>query len=201
MKRNKLSACLGAALFTLNWCGQAVAQTEEWTNSYKSEAAGNYQQAAQQLEKLAASDELSQLRRSYLLYMQGRYPDAVKGYQRALEMNPQSFDAVLGLSLVLLAQGRWSDAAAQANWVLQNAPGNYVAQLRMLVAEQGQLKWNDVSKRAEELVRRYPTDPTMWVYVARSAAGLGNKNRAREAYQRVIQLVPGHIEALKYIGS
>lgn len=195
-------AFIFTAFATASLAGAVLAQSDpSWSNSYKSEAAGNYQQAAQQLEALAQKNEFAQLRLAYLLYMQARYPDAVRAYQRAQEMNKDSYEAVLGISLVLLAQGRWSDAAAQANWVLQNAPGNYVAHLRLLVADEGLRNWKALGTRAEELARRYPSDATIWVFVARAALGLGNKNRATEAYQRVLQIVPGHIEATKYLGG
>ncbi|MFM9969835.1 MAG: tetratricopeptide repeat protein [Burkholderiales bacterium] len=199
MFRNK--AILFAGLIAAGvLSGQAFAQNDPWANSYKFEAAGNFAQAAQQMETLAQKNEFAQLRLAYLLYLQARYPDAIRAYQRAQEMNKESFDAVLGISLVLLAQGRWNEAAAQASWVLQNAPGNYVAHLRMLVAEEGQANWKALATRADEMVRRYPSDATMWVYVARAAAATGNKTRAADAYQRVLQIVPGHIEANKYLG-
>jgi tetratricopeptide (TPR) repeat protein len=194
------SAVVIASLTAALLGGPVFAQNDPWANSYKFEAAGNFQQAAQQLEQLAQKNEFAQLRVAYLLYLQARYPDAIRAYQRAQEMNKDSYDAVLGISLVLLAQGRWSEAASQAKWVLSNSPGNYVAQLRLLVAEEGEKNWKGLSSLAEDMARRYPSDATVWVYAARAAANLGNKARAADAYNRVLQIVPGHIEASKYLG-
>ncbi len=168
-------------------------------SSYKLEAAGQYAQAAQQLEAIAKTNDFAQVRIGYLTYLQARYPDAIRAYQRAQEMNPQSYDAVLGITLALLAQGRWADAATQAKWVLSSAPGNYVAHLRLLVAEEGLKDWKTMSAHAEDLAKHYPGDANVWVYAARAAAWLGDDTRAADAYRRVLQIIPGHLEATKFL--
>ena len=199
MKSWKLA--LPAAVLTAGLFAGPIlaAQDDPWLSSYKLEAAGQYAQAAQPLESIAKTNDLAQVRLGYLLYLQARYPDAIRAYQRAQEMNSQSYDAVLGITLALLAQGRWADAATQAKSVLSNAPGNYVAHLRLLVAEEGLKDWKTMSAHAEELAKHYPGDATIWVYNARAAAWLGNNTRAAEAYRRVLQIVPGHLEAAKFI--
>lgn len=189
------AAVLAAGLFA----GSALAQDDPWASSYKLEAAGQFAQAAQQLEAVAKSNEFAQLRIGYLLYLQGKFPDAIRAYQRAQEMNAQSYEAALGVALVLLAQGRWADAATQAKWVLSSAPGNYLAHLRLLVAEEGLKDWKTMSAHAENLAKRYPSDANVWVYAARAAAWLGNDTRAADAYHRVLQIVPGHLEATKFL--
>jgi tetratricopeptide (TPR) repeat protein len=196
----KLHLTAATVAVILAFSGPSWGQSDPWSASYKFEAAGNFQQAAQQLEQLAQNNDYAQLRVAYLLYMQARYAEAIRGYQRAQEMNKDSFDAVLGISLVLLAQGRWSDARSHAEWVLKNAPGNYIAHMRRLVALEGEKNWKELSTHAEDLARRHPSDATFMVYAARAAANLGNKARAADAYNRVLQIVPGHIEASKYLG-
>ncbi len=198
MKSWKLAlpaAVLAAGLFA----GSALAQDDSWVSSYKLGAAGQYAQAVQTLESIAKSNDFAQLRIGYLLYLQGKFPDAIRAYQRAQEMNAQSYDAALGIALVLLAQGRWADAATQAKWVLSSAPGNYLAHLRLLVAEEGLKDWETMSTHAEDLAKRYPSDANVWVYAARAAAWLGNNSRAADAYRRVLQIIPGHLEATKFL--
>lgn len=199
MKSWKLA--LPAAVLTAGlFAGPTLAaQDDPWVTSYKLEAAGKYAEAVQPLESIAKSNDLAQVRIGYLLYLQARYPLAISAYQRAQEMNPESYDAVLGVTLALLAQGRWADAATQAKWVLASAPGNYVAHLRLLVAEEGLKDWQTMSTHAEDLAKHYPGDANIWVYAARAAAWLGNNTRAAEAYRRVLQIVPGHLEATKFL--
>lgn len=198
MKSWKLAlsaAVLAAGMFS----GSTLAQDDPWVSSYKLEVAGQYDQAVQTLESIAKSNDFAQLRIGYLFYLQGKFPDAIRAYQRAQEMNAQSYDSALGIALVLLAQGRWADAATQAKWVLSSAPGNYLAHLRLLVAEEGLKDWKTMSAHAENLAKRYPSDATVWVYAARAAAWLGNDTRAADAYHRVLQIVPGHLEATKFL--
>lgn len=198
MKSWKLAlsaAVLAAGMFS----GSTLAQDDPWVSSYKLEVAGQYDQAVQTLESIAKTNDFAQLRIGYLFYLQGKFPDAIRAYQRAQEMNAQSYDSALGIALVLLAQGRWADAATQAKWVLASAPGNYLAHLRLLVAEEGLKDWKTMSAHAENLAKRYPSDATVWVYAARAAAWLGNDTRAADAYHRVLQIVPGHLEATKFL--
>lgn len=55
---------------------------------------------------------------------QGRYDDAAAYYQRAVKIDPRSFDAHLGLGLVLDLQGHYTDAETELNKALGAAPDN-----------------------------------------------------------------------------
>jgi cytochrome c-type biogenesis protein CcmH/NrfG len=56
-----------------------------------------------------------------------------------------------------------------------------------------------MADEAAQLAQRFPSDASAWVYLARAEAGLNNGERAREAYRRVLQIVPGHAEAANYL--
>ncbi|MDP2810271.1 MAG: hypothetical protein Q8O34_08990 [Rhodocyclaceae bacterium] len=182
-------------------CLPLLARADVWSESYRLEALSRYADAAAQIENQVRNNEYAQIRHAWLLYLQGRFEDAIAGYKRAQAMNPRSIDASLGVTLPLMAQWRWQEAAEVARAVLSKAPGHYTATVRLLVAEEAMKQWRPMAEDAAQLAARYPTDATAWVYVARAEAWQNNVDRAREAYARVLQIVPGHIEATRYLAK
>lgn len=180
-------------------CLPLLARADAWSESYRLEAIGRYADAAAQIESQVRNGEYAQIRHAWLLYLDGKFEASIAGYKRAQSMNPRSIDAALGITLPLMAQWRWQEAAEAARAVLSKAPGNYLAAVRLLVAEEALKQWKAMAEDAAQLSARYPTDATAWVYVARAEAWQNNVDRAREAYARVVQIVPGHIEATKYL--
>ncbi len=197
MKRIVAASLL--VFFSLN----ALAQEGAWQKSYRLEAAGKYADAAVALDGQDKGSEaafaLSRL--GWLSYLQGRYNDAIAYYTRALEKNPKSLEARLGMTLPLLAQQRWREAALYARQVIGESAWDYTAHQRLLVAEEGMRDWHAMAEHAERLTERYPADATAWVYLARARAWLGDVKAAREAYGRVLDRFPGHLEATRYLAA
>ena len=182
----------------------AGSRADAWSESYKLEAAGKYDNAAQLFDPLlkqAPGNEFARLRRAWLHYLAGDYNDSQSDYKKALQANPRSLDAQIGLTLPLLAQQRWKEAGIIARQALEVAPWNYYAHLRLLVAEEGQQQWQTVRDHADRLHERYPSDATILVYRARAHYWLGDMKGARENYLQVLQRVPGHIEAQQFLAS
>ncbi len=172
---------------------------DPWSESYRLEASGKYLDAAAQIEPFVKAGEFAQLRHAWLLYLAGRFDESVAGYQRAEQMNPNSLDAPLGLTLPLMAQWKWKEAAEVTRKVLRSAPWHYVAAVRLLVILEAQKQWKPMADEAARLAERFPSDATAWVYLARGEAASGKPEKAKDAYRRVLQIVPGHMEATGYI--
>ena len=161
-----------------------AAQAEEsaWQKSYRLEAAARYAEAFSALDGVedGADGGFALSRRGWLAHLQGKYGEAISLYQHALERNPKSLDARLGITLPLLARQRWREAAMYARQVITESAWNYTAHVRLLAAEEGQHEWRAMAEHAQRLVERYPSDATAWVYLAR--AGLaGGCPRSRES--------------------
>ena len=180
-------------------CLPLLARADAWSESYRLEAAARYADAAAQIEGYVRNSEYAQIRLAWLFYLQGKFSESIAGYRRAQTMNPHSIDAALGVTLPLMAQWRWQEAADASRAVLAKAPWNYTAATRLLAAEEAMKQWRQMAEDAAQLAARYPSDATAWVYVARAEAWQNNVDKAREAYARVLQIVPGHIEATKYL--
>ena len=196
-----------AGWFLLLWLSftpwlAAQAAVDPWAESLRLEAQADYAAAVAALApvlKADANNEFAYLRRGWLHYLQGKQGESLRDYERALAINPDSIDARLGLTLPLLAQKRWREAASHANRVLKVAPWNYYAHLRLMVSEEGERKWQTLARHAVEVHDRYPSDATVLVYLARAKAQLKDREAARSAYRKVLQRVPGHVEAMQYL--
>ena len=198
----------GLKIFISAWLAgnsfMVLANSTVWEQSQQFEAKGEYVAAAALLEPLLQngdSKEFSYLRYGWLNYLQGRYDVAVNSYIKALQFNPQSLDARLGISLPLLAQQRWQDAAQHLKQVIAVSPWDYTAHVRLMISEEGQQKWEELARHAAELNRRYPSDATILVYLARAHVWLGHKDKAKQVYQQVLIRIPSHAEAGQYIRS
>ena len=175
---------------------------DPWTESYRLEALAQYEAAIKALDPVlnkAPKNELAILRTAWLNYLKGSHNDAIKYYKNAQSINPQSLDAMLGEILPLLAQQRWNEAAQSATKVLKVAPWNYYAHVRLMIAEEGQRRWKTLASHASEVHARYPSDATVLVYQARAQRWLNDTKAATATYYKVLQLIPGHIEAVQFI--
>ena len=193
-----------ALLLALLLVGSAGSQADAWSESYKLESMAQYKAAAELFDpvlKAEPTNEFARLRRAWLRYLAGDYNNSQGDYKAALQANPQSLDAQIGLALPLLAQQRWKEAALAAQQALQAAPWNYYAHLRLMVAEEGQQQWRALLEHAGKVHQRYPSDATVLVYRARAQYWLGDKKAARDSYQQVLQRVPGHIEASQFLAG
>ena len=131
---------------TLLYTGFAHASVSElWSESYRYEAMGEYATAAQSIEPLIRHNprhEFAVIRHGWLNYLQGKHNESIDAYKRAIDINPNSLDSLLGMTLPLLAQKRWREAANYATQVLATASWKYFAQIRLMIFEerQGQLQ-------------------------------------------------------------
>jgi tetratricopeptide (TPR) repeat protein len=180
----------------------AQSATDPWAESYRLEALTQYDSAAKALEPVLKKNpqhEFAILRHGWLNYLRGAHNEAIADYQKALDINPTSLDARLGLMLPLIAQQRWREVASHAEKVLAVAPWNYYAHVRLMISEEGERKWDSLEKHALRVSQHYPSDATVLVYLARAYVWQKKDKEARRAYEQVLERVPNHIEALQYL--
>ena len=178
------------------------AAMDPWAESYRLEALSQYDNAAKVMSSIIKNNPNNNFavsRRGWLNYLRGAHNESIRDYQKALEINPQSLDARLGLLLPLLAQQRWREASSHANKTLKIAPWNYYAHVRLMISEEGEKKWDTLARHARNVSQHYPSDATVLVYLARANDWMRKNKEARRAYKKVLERVPGHIEATQYL--
>lgn len=192
----------GAALALTLFAAAAQAQQEPWAESYRLEAIGKYGDAQTLIEPIAARQpphELALMRVGWLLYLQGRHAESAKQYRRAADANPRSIEARLGMMLPLMAQSQWQEAERVGREVLAISPWDFTAHLRLMICEESTSRWNDLAKHAAEVSARYPVDVNALVFWARAESALSNRQKAQTLYRQVLERIPGHAEALRYM--
>jgi len=202
MKTRNLALRAMLALAVMLIAAAAGAQPDPWSESYRLEYIGKYADAQGLIEPFATRqpvNEFAIMRTAWLLHLQGKYAEAEKRYQRAVEVNPRSIEAKLGIMLPQMALYRWNDALQTGRKVLADSPWNYTAHVRIMISEEALSRWEELSKHAAEVSARYPADATLLVYWARAEAALKRTRKAKELYAQVLERVPGHIEASTYI--
>ncbi len=182
----------------------AIAEVSVWEKSLQLESKGEYAAAAALLEPMLDGKmhrEFVLLRYGWLCYLQRHYKNSVDSYTKALELNPKSLDARLGLSLPLLALKRWQDAARHLKQVLLLSPWNYLAHVRLMAAEESLRQWEVLEAHAASVNQRYPSDSTILIYLARARIWQGDQDKARAAYQEVLIRDPDNLEANRYLSA
>ncbi len=194
----------GYALIAMCLSLPATSDEIPWQTSHKLEAQADYAGAAQALQNIIKNNsqhEYALTRNGWLSYLQKDYNSSVTHYKSAIEVNPNSLDAQLGITLPLMAQGRWQEAANYAKQVLKVAPHQYYAEIRLMACEEALMQWNALLEHAQKASRIYPTDATILIYLARAASVTGNNNIAIDAYKSVLERTPGNFEAIRYLAS
>jgi cytochrome c-type biogenesis protein CcmH/NrfG len=64
-----------------------------------------------------------------------------------------------------------------------------------MVTEQALKQWAQLEKHARLVSQRYPADAEALVFLARANRHLGNDKAAAQAYEKVLELIPDHVEA------
>lgn len=183
-------------------CSFVQAQSSIMQESYQLEKENKPLEALAKIEQLLAQQpthELALLRSAWLLHQQGQHAESEKRYAKAIELNPRSIDARLGLMLPQLAQKHYAKVVSTSRRVLADNPAEYTANLRLLISEEALARWPDVSRHASEFAAYYPTDATPLLYWARSEVAQRNTNKARELYSKVLERQPANEEASKYL--
>ncbi len=193
-KKNILALIL---LFVASGC---YAGSSAWEKSYQLAATGKYEQAASAIETIADSgNEYAVLRYAYLMYLLGENADSISYYSKAIDLNPESLDAKLGITLPLIAQKRWRQVKSYSLQLLRISHWNYTAHVRLMIAEEGLRKWDTLAVHAKQLTKAYPSDATALVYLARARAWQDDVPAAKAAYRKVLVRLPAHIEANAYL--
>ena len=170
-----------------------------WVKSYSLESRGYYSEAAELIRpmiKNGDTKEFALLRVAWLSYWQQHYNEAIDGYQQALRLNKNSFNAKLGISLPLMAQRRWREASRYLQQVIDESTWNYTANVRLLECLQKLRLWQKIKPLALGLAKHYPAEALPFIYLARALLNEGDDKNSLHTYRQVLLRSPTNQEAI-----
>jgi tetratricopeptide (TPR) repeat protein len=181
------------------WLTPALAgDPEQWQSSYDAELRGEYAQALEALEGLTARERSTyvfHLRRGWLRYLAGAYPDAIAAYQEAARLAPNAEEPLLGLTLPQLALKRWVDAGATCRTILERDPGNATARVRLAWSLYNLGRYPEAEPLYRALVEDYPSDVDLQSGLGWSLLHQGKKADARRHFEAILAIAPAHAAA------
>ncbi len=171
--------------------------------SYELEAVGKTQDALAALERIepSARGYVVHLRRGWLLYVLGRYGEAVAPYEQAIAAAPKAIEPRLGVMLPLMAERRWLDASAHAQKVLERDPGNYLASSRLAFSLYNLGRFGDALPHYLRIVEAYPSDVEMRNGVGWTLLKLGRGKESAQAFREVLLIAPKNASALEGLAA
>ena len=139
------------------------------------------------------------LRLGWLFYLEGRYREARKYYERALEVAPRAVEPLLGLSLTYMVQKRWKEVEELMTRVLKIDFYNYYGNLRLTQALREQKKYLQAEAVCRKMLSLYPTDVAFLTELALTLYHSGQKKLALSIFRDVLILDPQNRIASRFV--
>jgi len=177
--------------------GKAV--RENFSKSYTCEGAKDYTGALAAIANMPKS-YLVELRRGWLCYLKGEYPEAVTHYRAAIDTMPTSTEAKLGSLLPMLAAQDYTETVVMARKVLADDKENYLANLRLAYALRLQKETKQAAAILERLVQHYPTDVSLLTEQGLVAQANEDHDAAVQIFNKVLMLDPTNETAKAQLG-
>lgn len=171
---------------------------ELYQSSYSLESNGNYRSALAQVEQLASEGEDAytlHLRRGWLLYNLGRYPDSAAAYRKAIDKEPTSVEARQGLALPLMALKKWKEAEAVCRDLLSRASGDKTGRGRLAYILYMAGRYGEAAREYQAVLEAHPSDTDMRAGLGWALMKEGKVKEARAAFEAVLRVAPAHRSA------
>lgn len=167
--------------------------------SYDHELSEDYAGALAPMDEAAAAapSYIVHLRRGWLLYLLGRYADAVVAYEQAVLLEPTSVEARQGLVLPLMALKRWHEAQTACEALLRIAPTDYRGTSRLAYVLYNQGQYARSAERYRAVLEHYPSDVELRAGLGWALLKDGQLPEARATFAAVLEVAPNHVSALQ----
>lgn len=193
-----LRALLSLGLVAATSLARAEAVPELYRRSYALEAAGSPAAALaamDAMEPAQAADYVFNLRRGWLLYLGGRYAEAVAAYGKAIDLEPRAVEPRLGQMLPLMAARRWREVERQGAEVLTIMPGEFTALSRLAFAAYSQGRFTEAEGLYRRALAAFPASVEMRAGLGWTLLKLARPREARVELTRALQVAPDHASA------
>ncbi len=129
------------------------------------------------------------------------YPEAVKHYRQALDIDPAR--AVVGHKLgeLLRRLGRLAEAEDALECVVRADPEHAVYRLSLGRVLNAQAKWHAAEEQFQKTIAVQPDNAEAWLHLGICRHGRSQFGSASEAYRKAIELNPGMADAHASLGK
>jgi len=128
------------------------------------------------------------LERADTLRASGEWELAEQQFNDALQADPDSVEARLGLASVLTKQRKLDAAEAEYTTVMRSAPGNIEALRGLAMVQVARRRYAAAAKSLDDLLQRRPDDAEALIISGDVAMLMGEKTAARRAWRKVESL-------------
>lgn len=135
------------------------------------------------------------LRLGWLYYLNLDNNKSVEFYKKALSIENNSIEPLIGMTLPLMALRNWKELEKISKIILTKDPANYYANARLAYALFSQAKYGEAKSRYELVLKLYPSDLEMKLGLAWTYLKMGNTNKAREIFNNVLEISKNNINA------
>lgn len=171
---------------------------DRFASSFVREAKGELDAALNDVLAVLRLDDkhyVATLRAGWLYYLQGRYEDAIRLYQRAAALAPGGLEPRLGQMLPLMAAARWAEAERLGQELLALSPRDYTVRSRLAWIAYSQGRYAVAESRYREVLSDFPSDVEMRLGLGWALALQGKKDEAALAFRYVLSVHKDHIRA------
>lgn len=171
--------------------------TDAFSESYTHEYNKDYQKAIEALQVHYKADFYeANLRMGWLHYLTGDYLKSQRYYKTAMNLKPESIEAMFGYVYPLAALENWNEVVETYKTILKLDPENYTANIRMANIFYYRKDFNQALSYAKMNWELYPFDYATNLVMGQIHIGLGKINEAKE-YLEVAQLYYPESEDVK----
>lgn len=184
---------IGLALWcTLAWGADVP---DLYQRSYEQEAAGSVGLALDTMTDMPSAERSAytyQLRRAWLLYLDGQHEASVQAYRGAVQTAPEAIEPKLGEMLPLMALRRWTETEKLAAEVMKRDPQSYLARSRRAYAVYNLGRYAESEALYRGLVADYPSDVDMRSGLGWALQSQGKEAEAKACFEAVLRVAPKH---------
>lgn len=175
-----MKGLITAGLLVAGMVLSAQNSVDAFSNSYVQESNGKYTEAIETLQKLGEDSYAVNLRLGWLYYSAGEYIKSKAHYQKAMDQEKSSIEAILGIAYPVSAMGNWNDVLALYENGLKIDPKNVTLKYRIAYVKHYYLKdYSGALRFASEAHEAQPFDFDTNYLLAAIHIALGNIEQAR----------------------
>lgn len=162
---------------------------ELFESSFAHEVTGNLDRSLRdvlEILRVEPGHYIANYRAAWLYYLQARYTESVKYYEKASTIKPHALEPRIGMMLPLMAARRWAEAEVLGETILKQAPQNYLTGSRLAFTYFSQGKYSRALVLYKEVLAQYPSEIEMMLGIGWTYLKQGKTNQARAMFEQVL---------------